>query len=205
MSTTPRFQPFTFDDFCTLVKDGQKADLIGGVIYMASPDNTEAADLFVWLIALMHDLAERFDSGKVYGSRVAFKLDETHSPEPDIGFVRRERLAAVRRGHVKGPPDLAVEIVSPDSIDRDYKKKRAMYERFGVSEYWLIDEMKRKVTLLRLDRKGNYREVRPRKGKLHSEVMPGFWIRPEWMWLETRPKKADALAELLAEAQGGSS
>src|SRR5262249_48495267 len=43
---------FTFDDFCLLVKDGQKADLIDGVIYMASPDNTEAADLNVWLCRL---------------------------------------------------------------------------------------------------------------------------------------------------------
>jgi len=199
MSTAPRYQPTTFDEFCTLVKDGQKADLIDGVIYMASPDNIEANDLFMWLGSLMRDFAEVHDLGKVYGSRVAFKLNKTNSPEPDIGFIQEGRRAAVLRGHVKGPPDLAVEIVSPESVDRDYVKKRSQYEQFGVTEYWIIDEMKRKVTLLRLDARGKYREVRPRTGKLHSEAMPGFWIRPEWMWPETRPKKLDAFKELLGE------
>ena len=37
---------FTFDQFCSFVPDGQKADLIEGMIYMASPDNWEAASLF---------------------------------------------------------------------------------------------------------------------------------------------------------------
>lgn len=202
MSTAPRYELFTFEDFCIHVKDGMKGDLIDGVIYMASPDNTDAAELFVWLIRLMADFVEYHELGKVYGSRVAFKLDESNSPEPDIGFIRTDRLSAVLRGHVEGPPDLAVEIVSPESVDRDYKKKRDQYERFGVTEYWIIDEMKQKVTLLRLDGRGKYREVRPRQGKLHSQVLPGFWIRPEWMWPQTRPKKVEALAELLAESSG---
>ena len=38
---------FTYDDFCALVHDDQKADLIDGVIYMASPENLEANELFV--------------------------------------------------------------------------------------------------------------------------------------------------------------
>jgi len=44
-----RTGPYTFDDFCEMVREDQKADLIDGVIYMASPENTEANDLFVWL------------------------------------------------------------------------------------------------------------------------------------------------------------
>ena len=44
---------FTYDDFCALVHDDQKADLIDGVIYMASPENTEAHDLFGWLYTIM--------------------------------------------------------------------------------------------------------------------------------------------------------
>ncbi len=196
MSIPPRFQPFTFEDFCVLVKDGQKGDLIDGVIYMASPDNTEANELFVWLVSLMYIFAQLNDLGKVYGSRVAFKLGEHDSPEPDIGFVPKARLASVKRGNVQGPPALAVEIVSPESEDRDYKRKRRQYEGAGVTEYWIIDEIKQKVTLLRLDAKGKYREVRPQKSKLHSTAMPGFWVRPAWMWSETRPHLLDALQEL---------
>ena len=201
MSTAARLQPCAFEDFCHLVKEGEKADLIEGVIYMASPDNTDANDIFMWLGGLMYDFAEIMDIGKVYGSRVACRLDDANGPEPDILLIKKKNLGLVKRGHIKGSPDLAVEIVSPDSIERDYKKKRAQYERFGVGEYWIIDEMKQLVTLLRLDARGKYCEVRSRQGKLHSSVMPGFWIRPEWMWPATRPRKTDALGEILAGAK----
>jgi Uma2 family endonuclease len=187
---------FTFDDYCSLIADGQKADLIDGVIYMASPDNTDAADLFVWLITLLHDFCEYHDLGKVYGSRVAFKLDDKNSPEPDIAVVLADHLDRVERGHVRGPADLAVEIVSPESVERDYEKKRKLYEKFAIPEYWIIDEELQQVTLLRLGADG-YKEARPRKGVLTSRVLPGFWLRPAWLW-QPRPKKAQALAEILA-------
>ena len=50
MPKTLAQQSITFEDFCFLVKDGQKADLIDGVIYMASPDNLDANRLSKWLI-----------------------------------------------------------------------------------------------------------------------------------------------------------
>jgi hypothetical protein len=53
------------------------------------------------------------------------------------------------------------------------------------------------VTLLRLDARGKYREVKPRKGVLHSRVLPGFWLRVEWLWPDTRPRKTEALAAIL--------
>src|SRR5262249_30797584 len=92
MSTVARSGTYTFEDFCLLVGEGQKADLIDGVIYMASPENTDANDLFVWLIRLMGDFVEVKELGKVYGSRVAFRLGEGQGPEPDIAFVRKDRL-----------------------------------------------------------------------------------------------------------------
>src|SRR6516225_10140221 len=52
MNLVPRSALYSFEEFCSVVPDGQKADLIDGVIYMASPDNTDAADLFGWLFWL---------------------------------------------------------------------------------------------------------------------------------------------------------
>jgi Uma2 family endonuclease len=197
MGTETRTKGYTFEDFCVLVKDGQKADLIDGVIYMASPDNIDANNLFVWLLRLLGDIVEIKELGQVNGSRAAYRLDDENSPEPDIAFVRRDRTRLVRRGFVNGPPDLAIEIVSPESVERDYETKRDLYEEAGVREYWIVDEVQQKVTLLRLAANGKYREVRPKKGELHSQVVPGFWIRPEWLWQEPLPKKMDVLKLLL--------
>jgi Uma2 family endonuclease len=165
---------------------------------MASPDNTEANELFVWLLRLFGDFVELRDLGKIFGSRVAFRLDDVGGPEPDLAFLRKDRLHLVRRGYVQGPPDLALEIVSPESVERDYERKRLQYQQHGVAEYWIVDESERKTTLFRLGQDGEYREVRPRKGELHSKVLSGFWLRPDWLWQTPLPKKVDVLAQILA-------
>jgi hypothetical protein len=76
MSTASKLTSVTFDEFCFLVKDGQKADLIDGVIFMASPDNTDANSLNAWLCSLISIYAREKDFGKVFVSRVAFWLDD---------------------------------------------------------------------------------------------------------------------------------
>src|SRR5438270_9755001 len=138
MKSVARSGPYTYEDFCAMVREDQKADLIDGVIYMASPENTDANDLFVWLLGLLADFAEYHDLGKVYGSRVAVRLDKKNAPEPDIVFVGKDHLYRVERGGIAGPCDLAVEIVSPDSVERDYEKKRKQFERYGIPKYWNI-------------------------------------------------------------------
>jgi Uma2 family endonuclease len=198
MIAQPRKIYYTFDDFMTLVKDGEKADLIDGVIYMASPDNTEANKLNMWLGGLLYDFTDLRDLGNVFTSRVAFRLDDENSPEPDIGFVRKERLHLVRRGFVDGPPDAAMEIVSPESVERDYDKKRKQFEAVGVREHWIVDEIERKTTFLRLGKNGKFREVKLRKGVFTSTAIPGFWFRPEWLWQEPRPRKTDVLTWITA-------
>ncbi len=166
---------------------------------MASPENVEANRLFVWLITLMRDyIEERGVGGEVFGSRVAYRIDERNSPEPDLAYVRQERLHLNRGGHFEGPPDLAMEIVSPESVHRDYELKYRLYESAGVEEYWIIDEMTEKMMLYRLDARREYRAVRQRAGALRSQVLPGFWLRPAWLWQKPLPKKSKVLAEMLA-------
>jgi Uma2 family endonuclease len=200
MATVParvRTGDFTYDDFCAIVQDGQKADLIDGVIYMASPDNTRADDLFGWLFTVLKIYVRRKKLGRLTGSRVAYRLDDKSAPEPDIGFVRKVGLSRIKRGGVEGSPDLAIEIVSPDSIERDYITKRKKYEQAGVSEYWIVDEQEHKVTVLRPDATGKFREVRPRKGVFHSQVITGFRLDPSWLWQDPLPDEMDTVQRLL--------
>ena len=92
---------------------------------------------------------------------------------------------------------MAMEIVSPEGIDRDYNKKWKQYERAGIPEYWIIDELEQKVVLLRLTKQGKYREVAPIDGELHSKVLKGFFLRPDWLWQKPLPKKTKILQEML--------
>lgn len=192
----------SYDEFCVLVHEGQKADLIDGIIYMASPDNIESFDLFSWLLRLASDYLEAMDlGGRLFGSRIAFQLDDENAPEPDLAYLRRERLHLIRKSRILGPPDWALEIVSPESSERAYRKKRKQFERFKVPEYWIIDPIEERVTCLRLSRAGKYEEVRPRNGIICSAVIEGFWLRLSWLWQRPLPPKNKVLAEIIALAQ----
>jgi Uma2 family endonuclease len=191
----------TYDEFAAIIREDQKADLIDGVIYMASPEGTEANDLYMWLGSLMEFFVNETKVGEVFGSRVAFQLSETNAPEPDLAFVHQDHADRIQKGRVVGPPDLAVEIITPDSVRRDYEAKYNLYEQRGVTEYWIIDEHKQKVSAYRLNRAGTYRTVRLRKGELRSEAMTGFWLRPEWLW-QPRPRLLECIQAVLSKSTG---
>ena len=110
----------TVKQFYSLVEDGQKADLIDGVIYLASPDSRISNQLTNFLSRIMSVYCEMKDLGEIFSSRFAFRLTEINAPEPDVAFVHRERLHFVHATGVNGGPDIAVEIVSRDSRERDY-------------------------------------------------------------------------------------
>ena len=120
--------------------------------------------MFFWLRTFMQLYVQKKKLGKIQGSRVACRLDDKNAPEPDILFVAEKNRERLHRGGVEGPPDLAIEIVSPESVERDYDKKRRQYQRFKIPEYWIIDQYERKVIVLRLDGRGKYREVACARG-----------------------------------------
>lgn len=196
---------WTFEQFCERIPEGMKADLIDGVIRVASPDNIQHHEIDAWfLIVLTLFLKKRKIKGRVFGFRIAFRLDDENGPEPDLAYVCPERVHLIRKTHIKGPPDWALEIVSPSSVERDYDDKRNQFERFGVREYWIIDPLEERMTCYRLGKNGKYKEVRSRDGKMHSQVIPGFWVRPEWFWQPSLPDEDETLREILAAANGKS-
>lgn len=191
--------PYTVDDFFAIVKDGEKGDLINGVIYMASPDAPRANKIAAFLCGLIRwYIATREIGGECYVSRVAFVLDDKHAPEPDVAYLRPERAHLEATGRVRGAPDIAVEIVSHDSVDRDYELKRDMYEAAGVSEYWLIDPIASQCEFLVLV-DGKYRTAELEGGKrFRSGVIPGFWVSVDWLLATPLPSEPKCLAEILA-------
>jgi Uma2 family endonuclease len=96
-------------------------------------------------------------SRPVDGGLALFAPGVIFSPEnavaPDVVWVRRERFAAVlgSDGKLHSAPDLMVELLSPGSrnIRRDREAKLALYSRWGVLEYWLVDWPTRRIEVYR--------------------------------------------------------
>lgn len=58
----------------------------------------------------------------------------------------------------QSPPLLIVEVVNPDSVKRDYRYKRSEYAALEVPEYWIVDPLAEKITVLLLE-EGLYEET----------------------------------------------
>ena len=187
----------TVDDFFALVPDGQKADLIDGVIHMASPDSTQNDQLEGFIRFLVQGYARVKRAGKVFGSRFAFELSDVRAPEPDIAFVATARLHMVKETRMKGAPDIAVEIVARESRTRDYLEKKNLYEAAGVLEYWIIDPLQRRAEFYRLA-DGRYHLAQREQNRIfRSDVLEGFWLDVEWLFPEDLPNEFEKLQEIL--------
>lgn len=188
----------TLDQFKRLVRNGQKADLIEGVMIVASPATERHEQLFSFLFHLLGLYVENLDLGIVRSSRTLVEVDEKNGYEPDILFVAKARLDIVREKSIVGPPDLVIEIISPGSRSDDAYAKKEGYARLGVHEYWLIDPDNRAVAFYRLSG-DTYAEVPVKDDTYRSEAVPGFWLRTGWLWPDPQgrlPKVADVLREL---------
>ncbi len=188
------------DQFYAEVEDGQKADLIDGVIYMASPDSLNADDVFGFVRGLLWSFVEaKRIGGRICGSRVAFILDRYHAPEPDIAYLRQDRLDEQKGKRVHGPPDLAIEITCEESRDRDHGVKKSMYETAGVREYWIIDPEQNRLDFYVLQ-DGKFSPVTPEEGHIfRSTVIPGFWLDTDWLTKGPLPNGFECQRLILGE------
>lgn len=87
-----------------------------------------------------------------------------------------------------GPANICVEIVSPESVARDYGEKLAEYEKAGVKEYWLIDGRHEAALFYRLDEEGTCRLIVPgAEGAYQTPSLPGLQLHVPTLWQKQLP------------------
>ena len=186
--------PMTEDEFVAWCDEDVKAEWVDGEVIIMSPASSRHVQIATWLIRVMGDFVEDRDLGAVLGTELMIRLGRQRRRRvPDILFVARERLGLLRKNHFEGAPDLAIEIVSPDSRERDCRDKFDDYRKGGVREYWIIDPDEEELSAYALGANRRYAAIPPVDGRVHSEVIPGFFLRPEWLWRSPLPRKADVL------------
>jgi Uma2 family endonuclease len=77
--------------------------------------------------------------GKVLAAPMDVVLSEANIVQPDVLFLRAERLPPSDAANIQVAPDLAVEVISPSTVTEDREYKKAVYARHGVAHYWLVD------------------------------------------------------------------
>jgi len=130
----------TYDDFVLFPDDGKRHELIDGEHYVTPSPNTRHQQIVGDLFALIWTHLEAHPIGRVFVAPFDVVLSQFDVVEPDILYLSVGRAAEViTPQHARGAPELVVEIASPGTRTRDETIKRRLYERAGVSEYWVVD------------------------------------------------------------------
>jgi Uma2 family endonuclease len=182
-----------FDAWCT---PETRAEFVDGKVIRMSPVVPEHGSISRFFIMLVGLFLELRPQGELVGPEVQARLRPGLRRVPDLFYVTREHTSRIGETLVEGAPDLVIEIVSAESIARDWRDKFLEYQSAGVREYWIIDPAAKVVHLYVLDAAGRYQQQEELDGRLVSTVLEGFWLKPAWLWQEPLPKVMDCLREL---------
>ena len=143
----------TVQDYFDLdAPEGERYELINGVLIMVGSPNFAHQRSSVKLVVRMETFADERDLGWVVSAPFDVLLSDTDVVQPDILFVSKERAEIITPANARGAPDLVVEILSPSTSSRDWREKFDLYAKHGVKEYWIIDPINRIIWLMLLRR-----------------------------------------------------
>jgi Uma2 family endonuclease len=172
--STPRATGLTIADLDAMPEDMVIRNLIDGELFVTPAPTTRHQRVVIKIIRRLGDYADAH-GGEVLAAPCAVHLSDRDVPEPDVLYLLHDHLHRIGERYVEGPPDLVVEVSSPSTRRFDLLRKRRLYERFGVPEYWFVDLEAERVEAYRL---GDHRYGAPtlyeRDDVARASALEGF-------------------------------
>ena len=151
MATAQPAVKLTYEDYCAAPAD-KRFELLDGELIMVPAPNLKHESIRSRLGRKLINFIVEHKLGELFYAPCDVLLSNNDIVQPDLLFVSRGRENLLRGGqNVQGAPDLVVEILSPSTAKQDRGKKRALYGKHGVTEYWLVDPATETVQIHRLD------------------------------------------------------
>ena len=163
---------FTYEDYLLLPEEKRYEILDGGLCVVAAPNTRHQ------LVSMNREFAlfqyvKSMSLGVLLHAPCDVILSKENIVQPDILFVSRERLDMMGEANIRGAPDLAIEILSPGSREKDLEVKRTIYARHGVQEYWIVDPDAATVEVLILSKRAySSAGVFGKSERLSSPLLP---------------------------------
>jgi len=174
-----------------------KAELIEGIVYMASPLRVQGhgephSDIITWL-----GFYKAATPGLMSADNTTVRLDAENEPQPDalLRIKIGGQSTISEDDYVEGAPELIVEIAA-STVSYDLHQKLNVYLRHQVQEYLVWRVYDRQFDWFRLNN-GEYIKLEPNtEGIMISQIFPGLWLNKEALL-------AGNLAQVLAVLQQG--
>ncbi len=145
----------TADELFQMPDDGYRYELVAGRLLRMSPAGSLHGAIGSRLLAAIGTHVDHHGLGVIFGADTGFTLarDPDTVRAPDVAFVSRARIprTGIPTGYWSGPPDLAVEVLSPTDVRSEIAEKIEGYLESGVRQIWFVDPAARRVTIHRPD------------------------------------------------------
>jgi Uma2 family endonuclease len=162
---------------------------VGGEIIKMSPVQLVHKLLETYLLKFLEAYFALKPIGTVVGAPFVMRVDATDSRrEPDLQVILKTNPGQLTDTAMIGPADICIEVVSPESVARDYGEKFAEYERGGVREFWLVDTHRNSCLFYRLNEEKVY-TLQPldTEDHYHTPLLPGFALHVPTLWQDPLP------------------
>jgi Uma2 family endonuclease len=171
----------TYEDLLLLPEDGLRHEIIDGEHYVNASPITKHQRVSMRLIVEIGFYLRDHPVGELFHAPLDIVFSRYDVVEPDLLYVSNERREIITTKNIQGSPDLLVEILSESNRKYDEVTKRALYERTGVGEYWIVDPVRDMVRVFRRNAAGRYDVAADlsRNETLTSPLFPTLEIRLE--------------------------
>ena len=176
-SATPASVKFTYEDFLNFPDDGKRHEIIDGEHHVTPSPNTKHQTIVLNLAVAITAYLRAHPIGAAFVAPFDTVFSDLDIVEPDVLYISRERRSILTDQHVRGAPDLVVEVFSPGTRKTDEITKRKLYERFGVGEYWIVDPELETIKIYRQTEDGFVRAAEissEHSDMLTTPLLPGF-------------------------------
>lgn len=199
-------EDISFEEFLKKY-DGQHAEWVLGKVEVQVSNNIVHQKILGFLYALLNTFLSFKPVGQIVLAGYSMKIgDDKPAREPDLMIVLNEHAHQLQITYLDGPADIAVEVVSPESAERDYGAKFVEYEAAKVREYWRFDPQRQLADIYVLTEMLDegvkafryHRTQIDESGRLVSSVLPGFSLDSTILWRDPLPD-ARAIFEMVEQ------
>jgi Uma2 family endonuclease len=172
MQETIVYPPRTIMEVFKMLPEGTLAEVIDKTLYMSPTPVTAHQRIISKLIIQIGGHLEKLNPGEIFTAPFDVFLDEeSNAVQPDILVVLNESKHIIDEAStIHGVPDLIIEVLSPGNKKHDLITKKALYEKFGVKEYWVVDPTEKRAIGFEL-KNNKYEEFFNSKGELKSNLL----------------------------------
>jgi len=165
----------TAEELMNLPDDGNHYELIKGELLTMPPPGNPHGTVGMNLSLLLGLYVKTNNLGRAF-SEMGYRLE--NDPDtvlaPDISFIARDRVGVGPEGYRSGPPDLAVEVLSPSDRKTQLERKTSLWLELGVKSVWNVNPRHRTVEVWRSN---GERKLFHETDELVDDTVPGFRVK----------------------------